>query len=73
MEKEFDVWTTFKSDLKTFENALQIWNKWNLTNKKELQKEYIPKGIPINEKKEVWNPLLSLVYQAFEIPESVEF
>lgn len=62
-----NVWTTFKTDFKSFENALQIWNKWSLTNKKELLKNIFPKGIPINDKKEVWTPVLSLVYQAFEV------
>lgn len=43
------------------------FNKLSLENQKYLIKNIFPQGIPINKKKQVWTPTLSLIYQAFEV------
>ncbi len=62
-----NVWTPLKYKLSMFENSLAIWKKANLENKKNLLKNIFPEGIPINEKKQVWTPTFSLIYQAFQL------
>lgn len=61
-----NVWTSIKDKLKIAWNALLIWNTHSLEKKKELLKMMFPSGIPINKKRGVWTPNLSLIYQAFE-------
>jgi len=60
-----NVWTNLKQKLKIASNALLIRNSSNLENKRKLLKLIFPEGIPINTKRQVWTPTLSLIYQAF--------
>lgn len=62
-----NVWTPLKNKIKSFSNSLEIWKNSNLENKKNLLKNIFPEWIPINEKKQVWTPTFSLVYQAFQV------
>lgn len=63
-------WTPLKRKTKLVRNALYIWKSSNLDNKKSLLKNIFPEGIPINEKRQVWTPTFSLIYQAISIWES---
>jgi hypothetical protein len=47
-------------------NALQVWRNGNLEEKKTLIKNIFPEGIPIDEKKHIQTPKLSLIYQIIE-------
>jgi len=68
LQKELkDVWTSLKRKMKLVRNALDIWKSSNLENKKTLIKNIFPEWIPINEKKQVWTPTFSLVYQSFSL------
>ena len=62
-----NVWTWLKTKLKKVSNALVVWNNQDVKNKKELLKMIFPAWIPINKKRVVWTPNLSLIYQAFEL------
>lgn len=71
LQKEIKhVWTPLKNKMKLVKNALDIWKSSNLENKKTLIKNIFPEWIPINEKKQVWTPTFSLIYQSFFIWES---
>ena len=63
-------WTPLKRKTKLVRNSLSIWKSSNLDNKKSLLKNIFPEGIPINEKRQVWTPIFSLLYQSFSIWES---
>lgn len=65
-----NVWTPLKAKLNLVRKGLEIWKSGNLEKKKMLIKSIFPKGIPINEKKQVWTPTFSLIYQSFSIGES---
>ncbi len=65
-----NVWTPLKNKLKLAKNGLSIWKSSNLENKKKLLKNIFPHWIPINEKKQVWTPTFSLIYQSFAIGKS---
>lgn len=68
LQKELkDVWTPLKKKMKLVRNAFDIWKSSSLENKKALIKNIFPEWIPINEKKQVWTPTFSLVYQAFSL------
>lgn len=68
LQKELkDVWTPLKNRIKLVRNALDIWKSSSLESKKALIKNIFPEWIPINEKKQVWTPTFSLVYQAFSL------
>jgi len=60
-------WTPLKRKTKLVRNSLSIWKSSNLDNKKSLLKNIFPEGIPINEKRQVWTPIFSLLYQSFSI------
>ncbi|MDD3145487.1 MAG: recombinase family protein [Candidatus Gracilibacteria bacterium] len=62
-----NVGTNLKAKLKIVGNALSIRNSTNIENKKILIKMIFPEGIPINKKRVVGTPSLSLIYQAFEL------
>ena len=62
-----NVWTPLKRKMKIVRNSLDIWKNSDLENKKMLLKNIFPEWIPINKKKQVWTPTLSLIYQAFSI------
>ncbi len=62
-----NVWTPFKQKLKLVRNGLNIWKSSDLENKKKLLKNIFPEWIPINEKKQVWTPTFSLIYQTFSV------
>lgn len=62
-----NVWTNLKAKLKKVSNALLIRNSEDLEKRKSLLKMIFPEGIPINKKRGVWTPNLSLIYQAFEL------
>lgn len=63
-------WTPLKGKIKLVRNSLDIWKNNSLDNKKALLKNIFPEGIPINEKRQVWTPIFSLLYQSFSIWES---
>lgn len=62
-----NVWTHIFNKLDTIKNSLQIWNKSNLENKKNLLKLIFPQGIAINQNRGVWTTSLSLIYEVFEV------
>lgn len=62
-----NVWTPFKKKIKLVKNSLDIWKSGGLEDKKQLLKNIFPEWIPINEKKQVWTPTFSLVYQTFSM------
>lgn len=66
---KFD-WTPLKKKIKLIKNSFNIRKNSDLGNKKLLLKNIFPKWIPINKKKQVWTPTLSLIYQSFSIWES---
>lgn len=59
--------TPLKNKLKLVKNSLDIWKKWDLETKRNLIKNIFPKGIYIDEKKQVRTPTFSLIYQSFQI------
>jgi hypothetical protein len=61
------VWTPFKRKMTLTRNCLGLWKSSSLENKKALIKNIFPNWIPINEKKQVWTPTFSLIYQAFSL------
>lgn len=63
-------WTPLNRKIKLVRNSLDIWKSSNLDNKKTLLKNIFPEWIPINKKKQVWTPTLSVIYQSFSIWES---
>ena len=68
LQKELkDVRTPLKRKMKLVRNALDIWKRGNLENKKSLIKNIFPEWIPIDEKKQVRTPTFSLVYQSFSL------
>jgi len=59
------VWTPLKKKLELVRNALNIRKNNNLEVKKLLIKNVFPQWIPVNEKRSVWTPSLSHIYQSF--------
>lgn len=66
-KRAIHVWTPFKRKMKLARNCLNLRKYWNLENKKNLLKNIFPQWIPINEKKQVWTPTFSLIYQSFSL------
>lgn len=61
------VWTPFKRKITLMRDCLSLRKNGSLENKKALIKNIFPNWIPINEKKQVWTPTFSLIYQAFSL------
>lgn len=59
--------TPLKNKLKLVKNSLDILKKGDLETKRNLIKNIFPKGIYIDEKKQVWAPTFSLIYQSFQV------
>jgi len=68
-----DVWTPFKRKIKMVRNSLDIWKNGDLEKKKTLIRNIFPEWIPMNEKKQVWIPTFSLVYQTLSLWERGTF
>ena len=64
------VRTPLSEKLKLYENMLYIWKNSDLQLKKKLLKEVFPEWIPIDNKKQVRTPTLSLIYQIIKTWES---
>ena len=62
-----NVWTGILEKSESIRNALQIWKKSRLKNKKTLLKNIFPEWIPVNEKKSVWTATFSLIYQTLSL------
>lgn len=62
-----NVRTPINEKLKMFRKTLQIWKSGDLETKKFLLRNIFPEGIPIDENRHVRTPILSLVYQAFQV------
>jgi len=68
LEQELkNVWTPLIKKSELIESSLSLWKRSWIKNKKKLLKNIFPEWIPINEKKQVWTPTFSLVYQALSM------
>ena len=65
-----NVRTPLNRKTRMVRDSLRIWKDGDLENKKALLKNIFPEWIPINKKKQVWTPTLSLIYQSFSHWES---
>jgi len=68
LERELkNLWTGILEKSENIRNALQIWKKSRLKNKKILLKTIFSEWIPMNEKKQVWTPAFSLIYRTLSL------
>jgi hypothetical protein len=66
-DDKIPIQTTKRINYDLIRNALQVWRNGNLEERKKLLRNIFPEGIPVDEERHLQTPILSLVYQIFEV------